>query len=288
MPIEPVTVRAVIKRVLYRKPEGGWSILATDQFTAKGTIAWEPHEGDIVRLEGNWKLSTFNGKQEFVFKTAMLDVPTDSRALLHYAASLTTGIGPSKEQAIWDAYGEKWREQDLSGMTGFSNVTREIWADTLKKLADQKEMTAAITFVMSKGGTLNMATKAWEKWMASAISTITANPYSIADLPYCGFNAADALRKNFGITEMDPRRVDAAILYVLNKCADEQGTLVTRKDLKDALVVIIPGVMIHGDLFEAALVRLEAANRTMTLPGGVALFTDYAQEKTIWEAFATT
>ncbi len=279
-------VTTTILRILYRKPDSGWSIIKTDQGIAKGEIKFEPKEGDAVKLEGKWAISKRNGDNEFVFKTAIIAVPDEPRALLRYAAELTKGIGPAMEDQIWEAYGAEWREHPLlEGIKAVRRETIDHWQDTLRRLAEQSEQAQAISFLMGKGATLNMASAAWEKWTTETLSIVQRNPYRLADLPHYGFlDVEQGIRQAFEIEDKDPRRIDEATIYSMEQSIGKKGTRLARSEVVNELMRFVPDCI---DMVDDCFNRLQAAERIVILdPTWLCMKRDYDNENKIWERFA--
>jgi hypothetical protein len=278
--------------VIYRKPDSGWSILKTEHGAAKGVVSFEIKEGDLLKLEGFWKTSQFNGQQEFIFKTALLSVPEDPMALLHYACEITKGIGPAIEERIWATYGDKWREHpELESIVGANDKTRFHWQDTLKRLTEQAAQTQALSFLMGKGATLNMASLAWDAWHDETISKIKADPFILADLPRYGFNDVDqGIRQAFEIGDEDPRRLDAAILYCLGKLTEQFGTAISREQLVqelDKIFINVTSILPNDTQFEASIKRLCEVEKLIRLETNhFASQNDHENEKEIWARFS--
>jgi len=278
----------------YRKPDTKWTILnvlldSKQKCTAKGIVEFEPKHGDLLELEGDWKKSTFAGsmgKDEFCFKTAMLNIPTDSRALLHYAATLTKGIGPVKESEIWETYHDQWQAdgRDLAGVKGISEEIQWNWQETLRRLGEHAEQTQAITLLLSKGATLNMANAAWERWKHETTGTVTENCYRLCDLPHYGFQDVDEnIRVAFGIGNEDPRRVEAAALYVIEQATSGGDTVVPMATMTEKVCDMVQGA--KGKL-DAAVKTLVDRGDVVVLDGNMlALTGDEAAERMAWNRF---
>lgn len=278
---EQITV--TLQKVIYVKQDSRWHIIKTDKGTAKGTINFEVKEGDILQLEGYSQISKFNGEQEFIFTQAMLSIPEDPRALLHYAVELTKGLGQASEQRIWELYGESWRD-DLE-LAELPRMTKEIifaWHTTLTRLKEQKEQTQAISFLISKGATMNLSCAAWERWTEKTISIVQGDCYMLADLPHYGFCDIDqGIRKQFGIADADPRRIEAATIYVMNQISQAQGSLIERKLIVDELIKIIPDAY---QMFDICMNKLEAAKRVVILDvNNFALMEDWQNEEAVYQ-----
>lgn len=226
-------IKVKLERTVYRKADSGWSIIKTDKGSAKGVIGWEAQDGDLLKLEGDWKISAYNGADEFVFKAAVPDIPEDSRALLMYAVELTPGLGGAMMEKIWEKYGEGWRGTADLEIPGMRETVRFHWKETLKRLEGEKAKTDAIAFLLGKGCTLNMASVAWNTWKENTAGIINGNPFMLAELPRYGFADVDnGIRQAFGIGDDDERRMTAALLYCLNRATDRGDTVVSACELR--------------------------------------------------------
>ena len=293
---QPETITTTIKAArgdspyYYRKEDSGWSIILTDKGKFLGEIDFEIKPGDVVQFEGSWRKSKFDGQQEFAFKAALLSVPEDLRSLLHLAVSWTKGLGEAKEDAIWEAYGPDWKdEQELSGITGITETTRFHWQDTLKRLDTAQAQVQAISFLMAKGCSLNMATVAWATWEGATVAKAQSNPYVLADLPHYGFSHVDnGIRQQFGIKDDDPRRLDAAVLYAISQVTGQGDTVAGWTDILEAVADMVP----YGhERFDDAVKRLVEAGKLRLMPDSVGLEMmicrdeDWKDERSIWERF---
>ena len=272
----------------YCKQDTKWYILKTNKGTFKGCLGFEPNIGDVLQFEGNWQKSDFSGQMEFSFWSAVLSVPEDPRALLHLAVSWTKGLGEAREAEIWGLYGPDWeKEISLAGLAGITEATRWNWGDTLKRLESQAEQAQATAFIMSKGATLNMANAAWDKWKTETVSVVTKNCYELANLPRYGFSVVDnGIRQNFDIVDDDPRRLDAAVLYVFAQVTDGGDTTAAYDEVRKGTQDFIPVAMA---LFDDAVGRLVQASVMRVIPyeGQVMLCkeVEYLDEELIWERF---
>ena len=75
--------------------------------------------------------------------------------------------------------------------------------------------------------------KIFKKYQYQALDVIQENPYRlIDDIEGIGFIKADELAKSIGISSDDPRRIRAALLYVIDQIAIQKGhTYVYHKQL---------------------------------------------------------
>ena len=283
------TITATLERVRYRKDENGWGIYQTNMGKCVGVIPWEPAEGGILKLDGEFQTSEFDGGQEFRFRAAYPALPEDSRALLSYAISLTKGLGPKREKEIWKKYGDAWKNTAELDLPGITESIKWFWTDTLGRLKDEKLQSDTFGWLLSKGCSMNMATAAWKKWTATTYGVVDANPYSLADLPRYGFGDVDrAIRQKFGIADRDWRRIDAAILYVLKNRITDGSTFVPWTQLETELATVVGDAQ---DLFETSLDRLinelKRVVKTIGTDGepGYSLAEDAENEWIVFERF---
>ncbi len=281
------TINATINKILYQK-DNGWGIYRTDKGVAKGVIPWTTKVGQIVNLTGDFQTSNFNGQQEFVFKQAFPSLPKDSRSLLAYAVSLCKGLGKAKERAIWEQYGEKWQEAETLNIPGVTAQTQWHWQDTLKRLASETLQTETYSWLLSKGCSMAMANAAWREWGEKAYGIVEADCFKLAELPRYGFQDVDRrVRGNFDIGDDDPRRIDAAILYVLRNRITDGSTFVVLSRLKTELATIVPGT---DSLMDNSIKRLIEAERIVMTAGsdgerGFSVYEDAKHEERIFERF---
>ena len=286
---ETTTITSPITRIIYRKGGSGWGLYKTDAGIAKGILSWDPQDGQIVKLTGWWGRSQYNGDEEFSFIAAELDIPTDPRSMLAYAVDITTGLGPARESEIWTAYGEGWQTTSilLERLAGLTPATRDNWKFSLQRIELESAEAQARAWLMQYGCTPNMAGAAWKHWGTATVGTVEGNCYRLADLPNYGFVHVDnGIRQQFGIGDDDPRRADAAVLYVLNRDTGGGDTVVVWGDLEREAGRL--GI----STCQGAVDRLCEERRvyclTQTAPDGqnlVALRDDYDNEREIGARF---
>jgi len=271
------TLIVKINKIAFRN-ETKWTIALTDKGAIKGVIGFEAQVGDMLKLEGIFVHSDFNGKDEFKFHSAMIHLPEDARSLLSYAVSITKGLGETKELMIWEKYGAKWKQQKELDISGVNETIQFHWSDTLRKLSEHEEQAQAISFLLSHGCTMNLACAAWGEWELETLSNVSDNPYALCSIPRYGFAWIDEnVRPHFGIEDDDERRIDACILYTMGLLA-EQGTAMHVDDIiadVKALILCHPLARLKNLCKDKAITLVSADN--------YALAEDYKNEKVIWD-----
>jgi hypothetical protein len=249
-------MEAKITGIRYRsEPQRGMTfyIAETSQGVVKGRTHLELEPGQHVRLDGEWQISKYNGQREFLFRSLVPCLPVSSRSRFEYACSITRGIGDCLQEKIWDAVGEKWGESDLSGIPGIGRDVRAAWKTTLRELENQRERAEAFAWMMQAGLTANMAAAAWGRWGSDAAGMVKQNPYCLTELPHYGFKTVDAMALEsgeWGIGSTDPRRVKAAVLYLLDENAASGGTAIRLGELQAKTEDVCRGIG-RDDFFRA-------------------------------------
>ncbi len=239
---------AKITGIRYKsEPQRGMTfyIAETDKGIVKGRSHIELVVNQHVRIEGDWQLSKFNGQREFLFHSIIPSLPVTPRARFEYACSITKGIGEHLQEKIWDKVGEEWEKSDLSGIPGIGRETRSAWQMTMIELENQKERASAFAWMLQAGLTANMAAAAWNKWDKDAGGIIQQNPYRLTELPNYGFKAVDAMvtnSKEWSIGMLDPRRIKAAVLYLLDENAASGNTAIRMPEFQSRIEDVCKGI----------------------------------------------
>ena len=271
VPYPPATTEAT---------DSTWYILTTSQGTAKGRMAWRPKPGEDLILEGKW--AVYKGNREFAFSSARIDVPTDPRDMLHYVASRTLGLGPSAEAQIWTALGADWQNIKPGDVPRVTGRVLEEFQLQMESLISKSEEAKVVATLMGKSCTMNLACKAWAAWQSETLGVVQADVYRLAELEGYSFRDIDGdIRRGYGISDNDPRRVRAAVLYALRRLTAAGDTLVVWGDLYREACGLLAG---YDDMVSDATRELfdEGALKGFSECEGVALASDWKAESDIW------
>jgi exodeoxyribonuclease V alpha subunit len=78
-----------------------------------------------------------------------------------------------------------------------------------------------------------MSHKLYEAYGEDVLKVLTENPYKISELRGIGFLKADEIAQKMGVTKRDPKRIQAGLLYVLEKGEDAGHTYLRLTQLYD-------------------------------------------------------
>jgi len=274
----------IVERVLYPAEtveKANWFIVDTNQGVCKGSMSWRPRAKERLRIKGTW--GAYQGKREFRFKEATLDLPTDSRGLLHYVCELASGVGLAMEQMIWEAKGDAWAALEDGEIPRLSGRVYDNFMHAIERAEGDRTKGQAIAELLKAGATINMANAAWERWENETLGVVHADPYRLAELPHYGFTHVDGvIRIYYGITDSDPRRIRAAIIYVLRMLTESGSTLVAWEDAFGECVKKLGGFQ---ELIKASVAEMfeEGTLKGFKSVRSLALASDYRNERAIWE-----
>lgn len=292
----PATLTITVHRLLHRLVSG-WCVLDTDRGACKGVVPWAPVAGQRLALSGVQEVfDAYTQKTGYTFKAAQLAIEADPRSLLHYAVSITKGLGPATEEEIWSAYGTDWQHdpdadmgaRPLDRISGLSEGTRTAWTLTLDRITSEVALTSTMAWLLAHGCTDLMAQKAWDKWGPKATILISGNPYLLCELARVAFVDVDErVARSLGIEGDDPRRADAAFFHALNQLADRGGeTCLTLSSVR------LAAAKLHVTVTPEFIAQLVRDRRLMLWPAAnerdldhIADARDYQHEQAIWTRF---
>lgn len=196
--------------------------------TAKGGLLHRPQPGETFTVTGWFEAN--RGERVFMFKSANPYIPDSSRELLAYACDLTNGFGERTEEAIWEAYGEGWKEIPDEAVGEIRNLTEEKLArfrKTIEELELRREEAKAIAWLKSHFVSNRNAEKTIAEFGAKTIATVSENPYALTKVDGIGFLTVDGdIRRSFGIGDQDPRRIRECIRYCMGELTSRGDTVI--------------------------------------------------------------
>lgn len=261
--------------------ESAWYVLLTDNGKCVGEIPYRPRENDQLILSGEWAVR--QGEKQFKFSESRIDVPVNPRDTLHYVCGRTIGLGPAAESQLWDKLGPAW-ETATEGC--ISRLKGRVFAEfqlQIEGLHGKSEEAKVVATLVGKGATANLASLAWATWGKETLGVVQADPYRLAELPNYSFQDIDRrIRKEYGITDSDPRRIRSAVVYALRRLTDKGDTVVQYADLFTQACGLLGGYADEvgdamGELFNDGTIKAFSESE------GVSLKADWDAERLIWE-----
>ena len=226
------TVLKLLPEKGYDAPVGA-ELFGPTRITAVGKTS-DPAEGTRLRMWGTWGKHANHGSQ-FEFERVEVLLPTDRKGLIRYLASKAfQGIGEVTAGRIVDALGNDALAriaEDPNALDGIKGLRPEVAEGLREGLAQQMEMHRAVAYLLGLGLGPLQARKVIERFKAETEAIIRKDPYRLSDVGGIGFATADRMARASGIDELDPRRLQAGLLFTLQESADQGHTCLPLESL---------------------------------------------------------
>jgi len=259
------TLTGAVERITYYNPENGYSVLRLHPearrvpgmghdglVTVVGTLP-ELNPGEYLRLTGTWVNHPKHGLQ-FQVEICEQALPATTAGIQRYLGSgLVRGIGKRLAERIVSHFGA----QTLEIIENHPKRLQEVPDIGVKRAAqlvaawqEQKQIKEIMLFLHSYGVSTALAVKIYKTYGAEAFAIVQKDPYRLArDIYGVGFKTADKIAQALGLSADHPSRLEAGLVYTLNRLVEEGHTYAPRAELLQKA----------AELLEVAVEQLEAA-----------------------------
>lgn len=279
------TVGGVIKSVVYRNEENGYTILHVEPpsefelarareitVVGKTQAAWE---GEEVSAKGRWVSDKVHGRQ-FKADEIVCVAPKSLVGIERYLASgLIKGIGKVLAKRIVSKFGEDTLyvlSHQSARLAEVPKLGRSKIEQIRKSWHANETMRENMIFGQTYGISVAKMTKIVRKYGPDAIAIIKGDPYQLCrDIWGIGFATADKIALSVGIPSDSPIRARATISYTLETDAEDGGHCWTFEN--NLLLYANELTGIPTEILSSALEEEIEASRIVALPseedGGV-------------------
>ncbi len=220
-----------IERVTFHSEESGFCVLRVQvqgqrEFVTVIGNAAAVNPGECIEAVGVWVNDRQYGLQ---FKADLLQSvpPTTLAGMEKYLGSgLVKGIGPHFARQLVQAFGAavfdviEATPERLEELAGIGPKRRH---KVTAAWAEQKVIRDIMVFLQSHGVGTSRAVRIYKTYGATAIATVTANPYRLAlDIWGIGFKTADQIAQHLGVPRDSLLRAQAGVRHALQVWS-EQG-----------------------------------------------------------------
>ena len=225
------TIEGTLDHLLYVNEQTGYSVAAVSmgqgielrRITIVGNFGML-EVGSTIRARGRVERHPRFGDQ---FKVVDFETirPAGAVALERYLASEIHGVGPSLARRIAEFFGESLGEvldtapERMREVPGIGPVVAARIVAAWRDSSGLRELTV---FLRGHGIAAAHARRIHQTYGKDALETVRRDPYVLARTIYgIGFRTADAIGEKLGVPRNSVQRARAAILYVLERSADE-------------------------------------------------------------------
>lgn len=219
--------------------------LSYDEKEAVVTGYFPPiHEEEIYTFYGKMKEHPRFGIQ-FHVDTFQREIPESKEGVIAYlSGDLFKGIGKKTAETIVDTLGEKAISKILSNPSVLDSIPR-LNGDKAKQLLDTLVANQGLEQIMISLANLGfgpqLSMKIYQVYKQDTLDIINKNPYQLVEtIEGIGFTRADEIGSQLGIGGNHPSRIQAAILYILDRsCMQEGHTFLEADQLLDEVKTIL-------------------------------------------------
>jgi len=218
-----------IDHIIYTNEENGFTVAHLKQTDSKKVciVGKMPSlsVGEYITCEGSWKDHKEYGEQ-FVVSSFSSSYPVEEVGIeLFLASGFIKGIGKTHAKTIVEAFGKETLnilEESPHRLLKLKGIGKKRIEEIKKSFSEKKHIKDVMLFLRGHKVSEGLAHKIYKQYGDETINILKQNPYAvIGDLTGVGFLTADQLASNLGMEKDDPKRCDAAMIYHLEKLADE-------------------------------------------------------------------
>ncbi len=241
-----IQLNGTVEHIVFTNEENGWTVLELDTGDALTTVVGTfptVQVGEQLRLQGDYVEHPSFGRQ-FKATACESSLPTDATAILRYLASgAVRGIGPSTAARIVDRFGAdalRVLEEEPEELAKIKGISLKKAREMGQSFCSQFGLREVVMTFATYGLTPAEALRCWKKFGPSTLVKIKANPYLLCTSGlYIGFERADQLCMGMNGDKLDPHRLEAGILYVLQHNQGNGHTCLPKNKVIPAAVTLL-------------------------------------------------
>lgn len=245
---EDIVFKGCIDRVIFKSDETGYAILRVlpdskdaghrgiplSGLSCVGTLM-NPQVGQRLTFTGHFTQHAKYGRQ-FQFSSVTEEIPATEAGLIAYLSSrLIKGMGPDLAERVVKTFGadtvrilDKEPER-LAEVRGIGPKNLETIVSSWK---ENRSLSELMQFLQPHGISAAYGVRIYKEYGSSAISKVRENPYRLAmDIRGIGFLTADEIARKLGVDMQSPLRMQAAVLYLLQKASENGDVFLPREVL---------------------------------------------------------
>lgn len=246
-----------VSHYLFHNDENGYSIakIKTEEDTHI-IVGYFPilNKDVLYEFTGEWITHNTYGLQFKIESYKKLENQNKKGIVSYLSSPLFYGIGPVTAEKIVDTFGVDAVQKILDNKTilkeiGLSNIRIEKFYQQLKEHQLNEHI---LVELYGYDLTARLAMKLLKKYEYQTLEKLEENPYRlIEEVEGIGFIKADEIAAKLGIEKDDPKRVKAAIFYVLNNISYQSGDIYLDKEsLEDLTNKVVGGNFFNDEIID--------------------------------------
>ncbi len=263
------TLEGVLERVTYHDQESGYTVARlkvkgkSELVTVVGHMA-QAAVGSILELTGRWEVHSKFGPQ-FRLDSCRTSQPASEYGIRKYLGSgLIKGLGPEMARRIVSHFGQdtlKVIEETPQRLLEVDGIGPKRLGMIKAAWKAQQQIRQVMIFLQSHDISTAYAVRIYKTYGDGCLQVVTENPYRLAtDIWGIGFLTADRIAARLGFAPDSRVRIEAGLLYVLNKASDEGHCYLPYKELIERCIKIL---QVPEEAVRQAIADLTAAKQLM-------------------------
>ena len=253
---DAVELCGTLERVVFHNEENGYTVLrlqpdkplpgqskvqgaparglSRDPVTCVGHMV-HPQPGVHLKIAGRWQVNARYGRQ-IHFELAEEILPATTEGIrLYLASGLIKGVGSEMAGRIVAKFGEdtiRILDEEPERLREIRGVGKKNFERICQSWQEHRGIRDLMLFLQPHGITPAYAVRIYRAYGGEALQVVRENPYRLAmDIHGIGFVTADAAARKLGFEVDNPLRVQAGILYVLQKSTDDGNVYLPQEEL---------------------------------------------------------
>lgn len=219
-----------VEKIIFRNEDNGYTVVdlrsSGDYVIAVGVFP-EIYEGMRLELSGDYKYHTRHGLQ-FLAESVKVVEPDGAAAIEKFLKSgIFKGVGEVTARNIVERFGERTLDVMKTSpekLVEVKGISAKKAAEICATLREHGEMQDTLVYLQRFDVSLNLALKIYKTYGARTEEVVKTNPYQlISDVERVGFQTADKIAQEVGITKDSDFRIRAGIIYTLKEASNKSG-----------------------------------------------------------------
>ena len=262
-----VTLAGQIEHITYTNPENGFTIAKVNVSGQQALVTvvgnlMAPSPGEVLQMQGEWHQHPKFGRQ-FKISTYQTEIPVTARGIRKYLGSgLVKGLGPAMADRIVDRFGTQTLriiEEDIQQLLEVDGIGPKRVAMIRQAWEEQREVRNVMVFLQGFGISSAYASKIFQQYGQRSVAVLRQNPYRLAgDIFGIGFKIADRIASQLGFPHDASQRVQAGLLYILDKLTQEGHVFFPYRGLVEQAQDIL---QVNADTVKHGIADLAAARQ---------------------------
>lgn len=207
-----------------------------EMFTAVGEMPPEI-EGREFRIKGTFRQHPNYGEQ-FVIHEFHEELPTSKEGIENFLSSgIFPGIGEKRAAAIVAHFGAdavkilRETPEKLAEIPGMSKKKAKLMGDIFQA---EMQFFEIFAYLGGLGISVGQSMQIYKTYGESSVKIIEENPYVLAGMvANIGFRRADTIARKLDMTQDDPRRIRAGVLYILRLALRDGDSYLAEREVEE-------------------------------------------------------